>query len=1705
MSGIKMLQVEMPDGTVIDDVPEGTTQEELSKRYSLYQQDQKKNIVQKGLDFVVGGAEKLINKLPEPLAAYQRIALGATENAAQLASGGYSMLAGGASAALIGGPTALITGKPDAIPGIYKSVSDTGTYEPRSTAGKQGSENIQHQFEYGKRGAGELGKALEGGPLGESVGEFMFDYVTTILPLKFGLRSMVKERHVKEREQRIKDAQDFDAKRKLENELEAQKQEQVHYEIDNNMVRYPQNYQAPQLGLGGKVSLPEGATRPKVKPEDRVTQESYDADLQRTAAEETARQEGPLPFEPPIQTQQLGIEKQSAQGPMQFTPKDVRVADMPLESMLVQDHQPTSPLMSHREGSPVQTTQRLSRDPLDMPIDPVSRVTAIEHLEKLTPDVMKLSELERKHNEIMKSGLIGPHEGREVQLLLEGKKPAAWLRGGKSNELHQALVEGTIVEPFPDIFTLKGKEKNAVPIKKYADAFENRILSLFEKKEMGRHLGYTAKEMKAYDYNYRIVDQIRETQERIMKGMRDAAEATQKNPPPIEKTVDGRQMLKLPKRMSGKIDTDLLTLGVSHLVEKLGALRTVMKFEGTFHPKAIAELINRHFRNERELWFGTGSTVKVGFLSPDEFHKLAAERIGFNKDAPPKDRIMAEDWAEELRKPLRPLIKNPGTKGWSDIPLLQFKFQRYLPDGSVLVKVIGHEGRHRNDVLRELGVDKGLVQFIYQNDKNGHNTLSIINKARDEGKRVIVESEGSLHDPNGSSIYQVDMPDHAKLDSQDLPKQAPGEPLDVRVRKSQAGAADVELLTNIATLGVASLLKKGLNAAKAEPKTKAPTPKNTKPDEQSVLLAAAGETRTVKELKETLTKEQMQTDIPNSLSASGMANMTNASFLAHYTDNPMVRYVLDRAGNIIRMNNLMGNLSKEGSTFGLKGLTSHQTNPRSPKGVWDALSRKEKEQLATVANEYGGIVELSRSQLKSLGLSEKVVDAYKTFVKGYEKPLDDVNSVRTDNPINKLPGYFAKSREGDFKLSVVDKATGETVYSDLFWTRAGRYMAERGLRDKMPGMEIKTSEVDRGTKGNPYNVSTVPFEELMETVRRDDPRRKAIESIIGENKGKSGFGRHAIQRRNIAGGELTPENFYKAFETYVDSAYRYKSNIELKKMGSEFQFDTDINAPRMKNWINTYIDLASGGFKPGWMVDAVHTVANALTKAVTFNQLGSSAPTKILQNLNNYFMFKALFAWRPNFLLAQVTQPAAFGPQWLAHYQTQGHKGGVTRSIYEGEKLIVDSLAGKGDPEFRSFISDYMVPRGNIDPTMIHSMDLFGSGTTALREGGRWATGIAPAQAIEAFGRLQAAAMGYSFFKQSGLKGKELFAHAERFTNDMMVDYAKQEQPSWIGKTGMVGQAAGPLSTFASNYWGSTVLFLQDIAKNPGNMTAYKPMAIHLAQTAIWAGLTGLLGAKTIDIIIEGLKAIKALDPDWRTFTEYVMTEKDIPDMAAFGLASGATGLNLGASMAAPDMRLPSMNTLPGVKLLDDFITNLWPVISPFQHATNAQYQAALKTVLPNYIGTFMDVYDLDPRDPLNTIRRRETGEIVPNPMKRGFGTTSPDESDQLARMLGTRSLNEVRENEGVRAAKQNQELKNSQKTQLIDLAVDTITGKGDEDIGELMGKAVDLGMTPKDFMNQIKSVMKARGTEAETRMTGPVPKTPAQQQKYELIDKYKR
>lgn len=114
---------------------------------------------------------------------------------------------------------------------------------------------------------------------------------------------------------------------------------------------------------------------------------------------------------------------------------------------------------------------------------------------------------------IKRLGTIGPHEGKELELMLSGKKPAAIVNAFELQFFEPYVEDKTLVSvgSIPDrnlyVFTLPGEERRG---KKILDLIKdgppkpNKPPSEYEKHyhtELGRLLGYSEKEIEDFFKN----------------------------------------------------------------------------------------------------------------------------------------------------------------------------------------------------------------------------------------------------------------------------------------------------------------------------------------------------------------------------------------------------------------------------------------------------------------------------------------------------------------------------------------------------------------------------------------------------------------------------------------------------------------------------------------------------------------------------------------------------------------------------------------------------------------------------------------------------------------------------------------------------------------------------------------------------------------------------------------------------------------------------------------------------------------------------------------------------------------------------------------------------------------------------------------------------------------------------------------------------
>lgn len=217
-----------------------------------------------------------------PLRQAGEVAAGVPEALVSMASSIPAMFAGGASmgAGLLAGDTmeeAVTRGRGD---------MDRFTYKPRTTGGQLLTHDIGNVFHKAVEAGGSAANFLLPfeEPISRTLGEAGTEAALAVLPLGGALKG-IKGARVNEAR-----AQDV-LNRRMAGESEygaweadavaSRKYAQDLAELDNIMLKFDKDMQAPQLGKGGRISrIPDQDGKPLNRP--YVSQEAMDADLART-------------------------------------------------------------------------------------------------------------------------------------------------------------------------------------------------------------------------------------------------------------------------------------------------------------------------------------------------------------------------------------------------------------------------------------------------------------------------------------------------------------------------------------------------------------------------------------------------------------------------------------------------------------------------------------------------------------------------------------------------------------------------------------------------------------------------------------------------------------------------------------------------------------------------------------------------------------------------------------------------------------------------------------------------------------------------------------------------------------------------------------------------------------------------------------------------------------------------------------------------------------------------------------------------------------------------------------------------------------------------------------------------------------------------------------------------------------------------------
>jgi len=723
-------------------------------------------------------------------------------------------------------------------------------------------------------------------------------------------------------------------------------------------------------------------------------------------------------------------------------------------------------------------------------------------------------------------------------------------------------------------------------------------------------------------------------------------------------------------------------------------------------------------------------------------------------------------------------------------------------------------------------------------------------------------------------------------------------------------------------------------------------------------------------------------------------------------DNPLLSWVSSQTNwtkneSIQNANNRLHGLSRKMPNVGTFNYMWEQLPQRSRVAVTDLVVALRNSDVKL--GEQG--IRAKAREIIGRDLSPKELQAFLDRDRTMNDVLGDINKVyiaEGKEPIQQLPHYgFPSIFDGPFKVKWVNEKTGETVKVDAFYLKPNLAKLQ-----KLAGPDVKAIQLpDSGLRGD---VNWQQFEWILRQLNKEmrDPAAKAIT----EGLRRMGFGARTMRRAGVLGakgteGGITGMRGYEEIsERYIRQAYDFIANRKLDKLYQDVNDMKEADhVPFTKSYALESIDVARG--KSNEIMDklgnAFSSIVSGNVKFVTKGTvvLPQRFTRDLLQQSNKVMTTLLLGFFHPIQIAAQFLQaPTYMPPKLLAMAAEEGRNPAIVmnalgKALVEYKKWngskdaqILDSI-GAFEAQFRYDWSTYA---GDANPRFKQTMSSHLSGLSTLS----WLEAAAV--------RRPAAHMFLEMLRELDYdkiaKDKnEIYYVAKEMTDHYMVTNKFYKKPHAFNRTGLVGQAIGPLQNFSMTWLG---MLREDVKLSgqglkEGSISKQLPLGTFLASNLLTSGVLGIIGIKEWDAL--AFIANKLLGTNIMSGTEWMMSNFK-SNRVRFGVLSDAIGANIGASLNAPTL---TGSFAPGLQLLG--------------HAANIGLQGLKSTGL---FGEVNKPTNVEKRDALKGITPRFSpipglnwGDIEKHytrpgaPYQESSGRAGPytrDKADELARRLGT-------------------------------------------------------------------------------------------------------
>jgi hypothetical protein len=903
------------------------------------------------------------------------------------------------------------------------------------------------------------------------------------------------------------------------------------------------------------------------------------------------------------------------------------------------------------------------------------------------------------------------------------------------------------------------------------------------------------------------------------------------------------------------------------------AMDYVKSFVGTFNPNAwnaiMSDLSDPKSR----------STIVL--MTPAEFHRLAA----------PRDPRLLKEYGPDKHTDIRGALKS--SKGLRDIPYLQTEM-----DGNGVARVVGHEGRHRMDVFKEMGIEQVPVIIRDRNVRWG--------------------TEPSLYD-NPHGFPKALRPEKMTGPGGDRPF-----PMPLTRNMPENRGPYVERIKSPGNRQMGGIY---MGAEPTKPTRKGPTPEEIADKQQQARVAKLHpKAKALDEFTNVTSKEEaiaLSKDVKDISPDFGQKQLgSGIGFHAAMSNSPALKY----ARYVYREARIAADqFSHRFITDNKKGITPlwSKMTDQERVGTMEALFEGDKQQFR-VTDEV----------MDKLNFTDKQRQFVKTFYEADESMWQNWVSKLEANGLKvpkKREGHFPGIFVGSYKTLVmipkmkdgvmVKDKNGAPVYETAgviaVDTAIQRKMVEKWFKEKYPDARM-VQQARSGLSGSsPRYYSNIfsGMNDILDMLGKEDPRFAEVQELVRDaiveaNNKLFNFNVHELNKKGVIGNEgnrpwkdaKTNANdaFHALVRYFEEGALHHELQIPLKDM-------RDLaNSPDMQHLPNTlkYLDKYTKKVTGADLNQLGAILNSALDLPFKILGVGPGVPLKVTGAIKNNMsqLFMGYGNWM--FTVSQLVQPGQTG---LPFMQLAATRLGMDMPS------AVKSMADGGTYSMLAFAEEKTGHRIDVLPEHMRAAYKYArergllvfSEIERAYQGTQGRVSRAKDRAAEANMKLGETATRTPMFMaftdllvKGGVPLESAMPIAEHMTQFSMVDYHQWERPMLYSGLGVTGQFAGGLQTFKHGVLSQQTYLAKQAIKPAVGDRQVKPIMLSIAAALALAGVTGLPGYEELDGAVmyltdkfgDGAKSIREI------------ALSNTPEWLNSGIVSNVTELNIQNKFSAADM-----------------------------------------------------------------------------------------------------------------------------------------------------------------------------------------------------------